>query len=313
MAAVRDVTHCPVLLQEAIAGLAVQTAGVYIDATFGRGGHTRALLQQLGDHGRVLVLDKDPEAIAVARAQSATESRLWVEQASFATLASVAQTHGVLGQVQGILLDLGVSSPQLDNAARGFSFLHDGPLDMRMDPQQGMSAATWLAQAEMDEIATVLRTYGEERYARRIAKALVHAREQQPIVRTGQLAELVAAANPRWETGKHPATRSFQAIRIWINDELGALHKALAESIAVLAPGGRLVVISFHSLEDRIVKQFMRNEAKGDKFPAKLPVVQTQLTPQLRCIGKPITAHPDEVRHNPRARSAVLRIAEKLE
>ena len=304
--------HCPVLLQEAVAALAVQSEGTYMDATFGRGGHTAAILQQMQANGRVFALDQDPAAVAFGQQTFKDESRLEITQTSFAALTVFAKAKGLMGKVNGLLLDLGVSSPQLDQAARGFSFMHDGPLDMRMDTQQAVTAADWLADAEVKNIAHVLRTYGEERYAWRIAKALVQAREQQAITRTGQLAQLIKDAHPRWEQGKHPATRSFQAIRIFINDELGALQQCLAQSIDVLALGGRLVVISFHSLEDRIVKRFMREQARGDYFPSKLPVTQTQLAPQLRCVGKAIRAEQDEVINNPRARSAVLRIAEKL-
>jgi len=306
-------THRPVLLDVSVEALAVQPAGVYLDGTFGRGGHSRLILQRLGEKGRLIAIDKDPEAIAFAHKTLIEDKRFNIVRGSFAMLAEVAEQAGVMGRVNGILLDLGVSSPQLDQAQRGFSFLQDGPLDMRMDPESGQSAADWLAQAETQEIADVLKIYGEERHARRIARAIVQARSEQPIHTTKALADVIAAANPSWEKGKHPATRSFQAIRIYINRELDDLRACLDQVIEVLAPGGRLAIISFHSLEDRIVKRFMRDQAKGDCFPPGVPVTQAQLQPKLRLVGKAMQANEQEVEANPRARSAVLRVAERLQ
>ena len=304
--------HRPVLLQASVDALAVKPSGIYLDGTFGRGGHSRLILQRLGDTGRLIGIDKDPEAIAFAKKILAGDTRFLIVQGSFARLAEVAaQTH-VMGQVDGILLDLGVSSPQLDQAARGFSFLLDGPLDMRMDHANGQSAAAWLATASVAEIARVLKEYGEERYATRIARAIAQARLNAPIRTTRALAEIVARANPSWEKGKHPATRCFQAIRIHINRELEDLKQCLEQVLYVLAPRGRLAVISFHSLEDRIVKRFMREQSKGDRFPAGVPVTQAQLQPSMRIVGKPLRPDAREVATNPRARSAILRVAERL-
>lgn len=307
-----DEAHRPVLLEASVEALSIDPTGVYLDGTFGRGGHSRLILQRLGERGRLIAIDKDPDAIAFAQQRFAEESRFQIVRGSFAMLAEVAEKADVTGQVDGILLDLGVSSPQLDRAERGFSFLQDGPLDMRMDPASGQSAAQWLAGARAKEIADVLKEYGEERHAKRIARAIVAARAEQPIHTTLELAEIVAQANPSWEKGKHPATRSFQAIRIYINRELDELKQCLRQVLDVLAPGGRLAVISFHSLEDRIVKRFMRDQAKGDRFPPRLPVTQAQLQPRLRVVGRAIRADEAEVAANPRARSAVLRIAERL-
>ncbi len=303
--------HHSVLLRPSLEALRVDPAGVYMDGTFGRGGHSRLILAALGEKGRLIAIDRDPEAVAYGQAHFADDSRFSIVHGSFAMLADVAQQAGVMGRVDGVLLDLGVSSPQLDQAERGFSFGKSGPLDMRMDPTRGPSAAQWLAQAEANEIADVLKEYGEERHARRIARAIVAARVQAPITTTQRLAEVVSQANPSWEKGKHPATRSFQAIRIHINGELEAIKACLNQVIDVLALGGRLAVISFHSLEDRLVKRFMREQAKGDRFPPGVPVRQDQLQPRLRLVGKAI--HPDaaEVEANPRARSAVLRVAER--
>ncbi len=303
--------HQSVLLQPSVEALRVDPAGIYIDGTFGRGGHSERILSLLGEQGRLIAIDRDPEAVAYGQRHFAGDSRFSIVHGSFAMLAEVAQQAGVTGRVDGILLDLGVSSPQLDQAERGFSFANSGPLDMRMDSSHGESAAQWLARAEAAEIADVLKAYGEERHAKRIARAIVAARAQAPITTTGHLAQVVSEANPSWEKGKHPATRSFQAIRIHINGELEAIKACLAQVIDVLALGGRLAVISFHSLEDRIVKRFMRDQAKGDRFPPGVPVRQDQLQPRLRLVGKPI--HPDasEIDANPRARSAVLRVAER--
>lgn len=292
-------------------GLAIKPNGIYLDGTFGRGGHSRAILAQL-QAGRLIAMDKDPAAIAVAEQLMASDERFSIEAGSFAGLKDVARRHSCLGKVDGILLDLGVSSPQLDEAERGFSFQQDGPLDMRMDPTSGRSAAAWLATASEQEIAGVLKEYGEERFAKRIAAAIVKARLEAPIDTTRRLAAIVAAANPKWEQGKDPATRSFQAIRIFINQELDDLTSCLDDVLEILAPGGRLVVISFHSLEDRIIKRFIREQARGDQYPPDLPITHVQLQVRMKAIGKALRAGADEVRQNPRARSAVMRIAEKL-
>lgn len=304
--------HDSVLLQPSIEALKIDPAGSYIDATFGRGGHSREILHALGEQGQLLAIDRDPDAVAYAKRMFGQDARFRIVQESFAMLAEVSEQAGLMGRVNGILLDLGVSSPQLDQAARGFSFTKDGPLDMRMDPESGISAAEWLAKAESREIADVLKTYGEERHAKRIARAIVEARVHTPITTTLQLADVVSKANPAWEKSKHPATRSFQGIRIYINSELDALQSALQSIIDVLAIGGRLAVISFHSLEDRIVKRFMREQAKGDQFPPGVPVTQDSLQPRLRLIGKAARPGEDETASNPRARSAVLRVAERL-
>ena len=304
--------HRPVLLEEVIEGLAIRPDGVYVDGTFGRGGHAQAILERLGPRGRLLAIDKDPQAVTAAQQKFVSDGRFMIERATFANLKGHVQSHGLLHHVDGVVLDLGVSSPQLDDPQRGFSFSHDGPLDMRMDPDSGISAADWLASASESEMIRVLREYGEERYAKRIVRAIIKSREQSPITRTRQLAEIVAKANPAWEKGKDPATRSFQAIRIFINRELDDLQAFLDDILDVLAPGGRLVVISFHSLEDRLVKRFIRTQARGDDFPSDMAVTQAQLHPRLRAIGKAVHPGEAEVAINPRARSAVLRIAENL-
>ena len=304
--------HRPVLLSEAVAALNIIKDGIYVDGTFGRGGHASAVLTQLGPGGRLLAMDKDPEAVRVARRNFADDDRFAIEQGSFALLRYLAADRGWLGKVNGVLLDLGVSSPQLDDAQRGFSFQHDGPLDMRMDNSAGQTAAHWLARASAGEIAEVLKHYGEERYAKRIARAIVEARQQAPIQTTAQLAQIVAAANPAWEQDKHPATRSFQAIRIFINRELDDLQTCLQAVYEVLAPGGRLAIISFHSLEDRMVKDFIRGQQRRDDIPMGLPVTHDQIKPRMRAVGKAIHASAAEVAVNVRARSAVLRVAEKV-
>lgn len=305
--------HLTVLCEETVDAVLGDRQGCYVDATFGRGGHTRRLLAELGPKARVIGFDKDPQAIAAGEALAGADARFSIVHDSFATLAEQIAARGLTGQVTGILADLGVSSPQLDDAERGFSFMNDGPLDMRMDPTRGRSAADWLAAIAEDELADVFKTYGEERFARRIARALVAARAREPITRTKQLADLIAAAHPAWEKHKHPATRCFQAIRIVVNRELGDLEDFLKQSLSVLAPGGKLAVISFHSLEDRIVKQFIQREARGDDFPPGLPVTWQQLKPQLKKLGKAIEPSDAEVSGNPRARSARLRVAQRLE
>ncbi len=305
--------HQTVLLSEAVAALAIRPDGCYVDGTFGRGGHSRLIRQQQGPAGQLIALDQDPAAIAVAQAMFHDDARCHAIQGNFAALDSLLLARGLQHQVHGLLLDLGVSSPQLDQAERGFSFQQDGPLDMRMDNSQGMTAADWLAQVDETELVRVLREYGEERYARRIARDILQQRAQQPITRTRHLADLVAHSIPRHERHKHPATRTFQAIRIALNNELGALHQLLQHVPTLLAPGGRLVVISFHSLEDRIVKHFIRQQAQGPQLPKSVPVSQAQTQGALRRIGKPIKASDAEVQANPRARSAILRVAERTE
>ena len=306
--------HITVLLDEAIAALAVQPAGRYVDGTFGRGGHSRLILQTLGAEGRLLGFDKDPLAIAAGQALAAEDGRFVVVQRSFAELSAELQARDLAGQLDGILLDLGVSSPQLDDPERGFSFMKDGPLDMRMDPSRGVSAATWIASASEEEIARVFKEYGEERFAKRMARAVVNRRIEQPFERTADLASVLTVANPAWEKGKNPATRAFQGLRIFINNELGDLEQGLEAALEGLAVGGRLVVISFHSLEDRIVKQFMRRQVKGepDNLPRGLPIIPEKFIPRLKLIGKPQFASDAETRANPRSRSAVMRVAEKL-
>jgi len=304
--------HVPVLLNEAVSALAISADGFYIDGTFGRGGHARQILMQLSDTGRLLALDKDPVAIVQGQTLAQQDNRFDIEQCSFAELTTPVNQRLWQGKVNGILLDIGVSSPQIDLAERGFSFQQDGPLDMRMDPDSGISAAQWLATADMDDIAFVLKTMGEERFSKRIARAIVETREHSPISTTKQLAALVDKASPFREKHKHPATRTFQAIRIYINNELDDLKVGLRQALDVLAIGGRLVVISFHSLEDRIVKRFFREQARGDNFPANFPVTVDQLNPKVKIIGKVIKASQQELAINPRARSAILRVVEKL-
>lgn len=306
--------HVSVLLDEAVQALAIQPAGRYLDGTFGRGGHSRAVLRLLGGEGRLLGFDKDPQAIAAGQALAAEDPRFEIVQRSFAELGDELVGRGWSGQVDGVLLDLGVSSPQLDDPERGFSFMQDGPLDMRMDPSRGQSAAAWIASAAEADIAQVFKEFGEERFAKRMARAVVQRRDVQPFERTADLAKVLTEANPAWEKGKHPATRAFQGLRIYINRELSDLEQGLQAAYEQLAVGGRLVVISFHSLEDRIVKQFMRRLAKGeaDQLPRDLPIRATVFEPSLRLLGKPVYASEGELAANPRARSAVMRVAEKL-
>ncbi len=301
--------HRTVLLHEAVAALEVRASGVYVDGTFGRGGHSRMILERLGPQGRLLALDRDPQAIAVARAIA--DPRLTVLHRPFGELAEAARQAG-FAAVDGVLLDIGVSSPQLDEGERGFSFRFDAPLDMRMDTTQGETAAEWLARAEIRDITEVIKNYGEERFAFQIAKKIVAARSERPLTTTGELAALVREAVRTREPGQDPATRTFQALRIHINQELEQLALVLPQAMDLLKPGGRLVVISFHSLEDRIVKRFMRGEAAPDTLPRDLPLRAAELPqPRLRVVGKPVRADAAEVAANPRARSAVLRVAEK--
>lgn len=300
--------HITVLLDEAVEALAVRPDGCYLDGTFGRGGHSRLILSKLGPQGRLLGFDKDPQAIATGQALAAEDGRFVVVQRSFAELGSEVAERGLAGKVSGVLLDLGVSSPQLDDPERGFSFLNDGPLDMRMDPTRGISAAQFIATAP------VFKEYGEERFSGRMARAVVERREIQPFERTADLAEVLKVANPAWEKGKNPATRAFQGLRIHVNNELGDLEAGLEAALESLEVGGRLVVISFHSLEDRIVKLFMRRLVKGesDNLPRNLPVRFEAFVPKIKIHGKAQFASEAELKANPRARSAVMRVAEKL-
>ena len=303
--------HETVLLREAVSALVTNADGFYVDGTFGRGGHARHILDSLGTQGRLLAVDKDPQAEALAREWMTSEPQLSFYRGSFADLPAYRRAND-LPPFDGILLDLGVSSPQLDQGERGFSFQHDGPLDMRMDNSRGETAAAWLARAEEADIVQVLRELGEERFARRIAAAIVRERAEAPITHTGRLAQIVSEANPRWEKHKHPATRSFQAIRLWINRELDDLRLLLDAALDLLTDNGRLVVISFHSLEDRIVKRYMRDQSRGAPLPRGLPVQDSERVRPLRLLGKAVRASAEEVAANPRARSAIMRIAEKV-
>lgn len=305
--------HLPVMPQAAVDALALDSDGIYIDCTFGRGGHSRKILQALGTNGRLLALDKDIDAVNSQVAEMLlADSRFDLEHSDFATLGVSVTQRNWAGKVSGILMDLGVSSPQLDDAARGFSFLRDGPLDMRMDSSRGMTAAEWIAKVSELDLASVLKNLGEEKFARRIAKAVVEMRQTQPLNATLQLAELIEKTVPVREKNKHPATRSFQAIRIHINRELEQLQGALVQAVDALRPKGRLAVIAFHSLEDRIVKRFIRDESIGGSFPPGMPVSDRAFSPRLKKIGKMVKPSPEEIERNPRARSAVLRIAERL-
>jgi 16S rRNA (cytosine1402-N4)-methyltransferase len=301
--------HKPVLLKEAIAALSIKESGIYVDATFGRGGHTKEILSHLGTNGVLICIDKDKAAIEEAKRIG--DQRLIIKHGSFVTIKKWVDELNYSGKIDGILLDLGVSSPQLDAAERGFSFLRDGPLDMRMNQEQLLTAAKWLKSAKENEIAFVLKEYGEERFSKRIAHAIVAERAIAPIVTTGQLAEIVKKANPKWEKDKHPATRTFQAIRIFINDELKELYECLEQCLAILAIGGRLVIISFHSLEDKIVKKFMQKHIRG-QVPEKLPLRDIQIPRRIKSLGKAIHAGLVEVNNNPRSRSAIMRTMEKL-
>jgi 16S rRNA (cytosine1402-N4)-methyltransferase len=302
--------HQPVMLSEAVEGLAIKAEGVYVDGTFGRGGHSRAILERIGGKGRLVALDLDPEAVGHARHFLSHDPRFSIIQGSFGDLRAVMDGLSLTGRIDGLLLDLGLSSPQLDNGRRGFSFMNEGPLDMRYDPQSQPSAAEWLARASAREIEQVLRDLGEERYARRIAGAMVRERANGSIDTTRKLAELVASAMPRREKGQHPATRTFQAIRIHINREIEALQRCLHDSVEVLAKGGRLAVISFHSLEDRAVKRHLRGQKQV--LPSKLPIRNPVDIRPMRTIGKAQFPTAAEQARNRRARSAVLRVAERI-
>ncbi len=303
-----NVLHETVLLHEAVEALQVKPEGIYVDGTFGRGGHSKLILEKLGAHGRLIALDKDPAAVAAA--QQIADPRFQIVHGGFARLTEVLHRLAVK-KVDGVLLDLGVSSPQLDDEQRGFSFRFDAPLDMRMDTSSGQTAAQWLAAVEEGLLGEVIRDYGEERFAKQIARALVAARQESPIVTTRQLSEIVAKAVRTREPGKNPATRAFQAIRIYLNQELEELAQVLPQCVDCMRPGGRIVVISFHSLEDRMVKHFLHDMAQGDKLPHKLPVRAAEIPRgKLRLIGKAVRATPQELAANPRARSAVMRVAE---
>ncbi|ARN74714.1 16S rRNA (cytosine(1402)-N(4))-methyltransferase RsmH [Oceanicoccus sagamiensis] len=303
--------HETVLLTEAVDGLVTRADGIYVDGTFGRGGHSEEILKRLDSGGRLLGVDKDPQAIATGEALAGRDSRFQIVQGSFADTKAALADLGI-EKVDGLLLDLGVSSPQLDQSERGFSFLRDGPLDMRMNPEAGQSAAQWLAVAEASDIARVLKEFGEERYAKRLANAVVTERAEQPITTTLHLAKVIADAHPAWEKGKNPATKTFQAIRIFINNELGDLEQLLADSLDMLEVGGRLAIISFHSLEDRMVKRFIKRHVRGDELPANVPVTVDQLNRRLKNIGKAVKASAGEVENNVRSRSAIMRVAEKI-
>jgi 16S rRNA (cytosine1402-N4)-methyltransferase len=305
-------SHVTVLLEEAVQSLITAKDGFYIDGTFGRGGHTDLILKELSKSGFLLAIDKDPQAIAVGKIRFADDARFELVQESFALMKALVDERNKLGEVTGILLDLGVSSPQLDQAERGFSFSHDGPLDMRMDDSSGLTAAQWVNAASENEIIRVLKEYGEERFARRMAKAILQERTAEPILTTSRLAKIISAAHPAWERGKHPATKAFQAIRIHVNDELKDLEKVLEDALDMLAIGGHLVIISFHSLEDRRVKRFIQRHVKGDELPAGLPVTADKLNKRLKLVSKMIKAGEQELEINPRARSAVMRVAEKI-
>lgn len=301
--------HYPVLLREAVDALRVRPDGIYVDGTFGRGGHSRAILEKLGSAGRLIAFDRDPTAVAAGEAIK--DERFTLVYGAFSGFSRILAGLGV-EKVDGVLLDLGVSSPQLDEAERGFSFRFDGPLDMRMDTGSGETAAEWLAHVPQEQLAEVIKVYGEERFAKQVAKAIVEARSGEPIATTGQLAAIVAKAVKKREPNQDPATRTFQAIRIYLNRELEELSLVLPDAASTLAEGGRLVVISFHSLEDRIVKRFMRGEARPDTLPSKLPVRHSEVpAPKLNLVGKAIRAGEEEVKQNPRSRSAVMRVAER--
>ncbi len=302
-------THVPVLLSQVMEGLRLKHDGTYLDGTFGRGGHAREMLQRLGPHGRLLLMDRDPEAIASARQSFSSDPRVSIRQSNFAELADWPETES---QLDGVLLDLGVSSPQLDDALRGFSFMADGPLDMRMDPGSGVSVAEFLAEADEEAIATVLWNYGDERRSRRIARAIGSTRQTEALQTTSQLAELVAKTIGYGDKGRHPATRTFQALRIHVNNEMGALQRGLRAALTRLKPGGRLAVISFHSLEDRAVKRFIKAQVEVQSVRRGLPQ-PAQPESELIAIGKAQFADEIEISRNARSRSAVLRVAEKVE
>lgn len=308
-----EFSHISVLLQESVDALDIKPDGTYIDCTFGRGGHSGLILKTLGDNGRLIAIDRDPTAIESAL-RFADDPRFSIVHNGFAELANIAIDLDVTDKVDGILLDLGISSPQIDDASRGFSFMRDGPLDMRMDTSKGQTAAQWINSADVEDITWVLRTFGEEKHAWRIANGIIDAREETPFTTTGQLAKVIATVAPQKEIKKHPATRSFQAIRMYINSELEQIENVLNAALDVLHEGGRLVVISFHSLEDRLVKQFMKKYSQGKKLPRGLPVteIEAQKGKKLALVGKRLKPSKDEVDENVRSRSSVLRVAERL-
>ncbi len=306
-----DVAHVTVLLDEAITALVSDPDGRYVDGTFGRGGHSQLILRSLSEQGQLVAIDKDPEAVRVATELAELDSRFSIEHGSFSEVKSYVAARS-WSRATGILVDLGVSSPQLDDAERGFSFMNDGPLDMRMDISSGISAADYVAQVEEAELIRVLREYGEEKFARRIAAAIIRERDVAPINTTARLASVVSEANPSWEKHKHPATRAFQAIRIEVNQELNDLESFLVNASEALSVGGRLVVISFHSLEDRMVKRFMKKMAKGDEPPAGVPVLESDITRRFKLMSKAMKPSEQEIERNPRSRSAVMRVLEKL-
>ncbi|MFQ6372793.1 16S rRNA (cytosine(1402)-N(4))-methyltransferase RsmH [Shewanella sp. YIC-542] len=310
----QNYAHQSVLLQEAIDGLNIRPDGIYVDGTFGRGGHSRQILKRLGTGGRLIAIDRDPQAIAAAEAL-ADDARFSIIHGGFGELARYMDELGLTGKIDGVLLDLGVSSPQLDDAERGFSFLRDGPLDMRMDNSKGETAAQWLARADVEDMAWVFKTYGEEKNSRHIARCIAADRDKTPFLRTKDLASLIERITKHRERNKHPATRVFQAIRIYVNSELDQIQQALDGALAVLAPAGRLSVISFHSLEDRLVKRFMRRYSQAAQVPYGLPVTEAQLQQgrKLQTIGKAIKPGEHEIDENSRARSSVLRVAERLD
>ncbi|MBO1271989.1 16S rRNA (cytosine(1402)-N(4))-methyltransferase RsmH [Shewanella sp. 4t3-1-2LB] len=310
----QNYAHQSVLLQEAIDGLNIRPDGIYVDGTFGRGGHSRQILARLGSNGRLIAIDRDPQAIAAAQTL-AEDPRFSIIHGGFGELARYIEELGLTGKIDGVLLDLGVSSPQLDDADRGFSFLRDGPLDMRMDNSKGQTAAEWLARADVEDMAWVFKTYGEEKNARHIARCIVADRDSTPFLRTKDLAALIERITKHRERNKHPATRVFQAIRIYINSELEQIQQALDGALTVLAPAGRLSIISFHSLEDRLVKRFMRRYSQAEEVPYGLPITEAQLQQgrKLKTLGKAIKPSDAELDVNARARSSVLRLAERLE
>ena len=305
-------SHIPVLLHEALDALCIRSDGIYLDCTFGRGGHSRAILASLDEGGRLIGFDRDPSAVAAARDLAKKDSRFEIVHTAFSELESALDSIAI-ARVHGVLMDLGVSSPQLDQAERGFSFQADGPLDMRMDPTSGQSAADWIARADTDEIADVLWVLGEERFSRKIARAIAEARKVEPIVTTAQLSKIVSDAQPKKDQNKHPATRTFQAIRLHINEELSEVEQGLEAAVKRLEVGGRLAVISFHSLEDRLVKRALRDASRLPQGDPRMPLPDSVTKPRMRLMGRAIKASTGELRMNPRARSAVLRVAERTE
>ena len=308
----KETAHDAVLLDEAVEALVINPDGIYIDCTFGRGGHSRAVLSMLSDKGRLLAFDKDPQAILIGKSLEQEDSRFEIIHESFSLLEQKVSEKSLVGEIDGIMMDLGVSSPQLDQAERGFSFMQDGPLDMRMDTTRGQTAEQWIAETKEEDMVWAFKAFGEERYAKRIARAIIEKRQKASINRTLQLAEIIKEAHPRWEKHKHPATRCFQAIRIAVNSELDDLQQTLEQTLECLKIGGRMVAISFHSLEDRMVKRFIQKQEKGQDFPPGLPVTEDMINRRMKKVGKFTKAGDEELERNNRARSAVMRVAEKL-